>query len=277
MSAVSLQPKMALLAVVLISLSSGFACADTITLTGTCSQSIVNATNNHITFNLSNSGNGTATNILLLPRVSGGITANTSMHANILAPDSAIGFDIYMHNLSYPGSYAQNFLVEYGQGSSAFIALFPCIVPIISNAQGAVVVGSVSNPSGSLYNATIENPSFPVNAVVQVAVPPELSAKPQSFNLTLGQSSVSQISYNVTPIVSEVGTFTSAIEVSYIYEGMHYASMRAFGVSIGSHAAAGTGNFTLIAIGAVIICIIILLILSVIRGGGKAKAGKAGD
>ncbi len=260
----------------LASLCLSMARADTITLTGTCSPSVVNATHDYIEFNLSNSGNGTATDILLLPKISGASSYNQSVSANILAPESTLQFMVYAHNLSYPGDYAENFLVEYGQGSSTFIALFPCLVPVLARTQSAVLIEDVANSSRSAYNATIVNPSYPVNASVQVVVPEELTARPSAFNVELNTTVPSRISFNVTPLASGVGTFTSAIEASYVYKGMHYASLQTFGVSIGAAASGGSGDITLLALAAIIICIIALIAFSIARGRAR-PAAKTGD
>jgi hypothetical protein len=262
----NMQTKALLLIIISLLLSSGMASADTITLTGTCSSGLINATNDHIAFNLSNSGNGTATNILLIPQLSGASTYNGTVSANILPPDGSVLFSVPLSNFSYPGDYAENFLIEYDQGSSQFIALFPCLVPIIRGSQSPVIAEGISNSGGHAYNATLIDPSSAVNATVQIIVPQELVANPTSINVHISPSKPSTINFNVSPIQSLVGSFTSAIETSYVLNGVHYASLQTFAVTIGSSGSNGSGDLLLIFIAVIVAALIALIIASAVRG-----------
>src|ERR1700733_1000124 len=88
--------------------------ASTVTLTGSCYATIINQTNNYIQFNITNSGNGTATNLIIEPVVSGASLVNsTPITIPLVAPNGAYPQKIYLDNFTIPGSYVEQFIVKY--------------------------------------------------------------------------------------------------------------------------------------------------------------------
>ncbi len=244
------------------------ASASTVTLTGSCIGTLVNATHNYTTFYLTNSGNGTATQIRLIPELSGATPAASGLNASLIGPGGNLSFEVYMRNFSLPGGYAENFFLEYSQGSNTYVALFPCLIYIERQAQSLVAITSVNNVGGDEWNASaFVLASYPVTATVHVAVPPELVGPPDA-SVVLEPNTQTPIRFNVTTKQTASASFSAALEVSYVHDSVHYATMHPLIVGIvGSgvgHSSVGQSGL-IIAIGAIVAVLLALIALSVVK------------
>lgn len=102
---------------------SGYACAGTVTLTGSCPNRALNGT---AFFNLSNSGNDSAYRLTIVPRIPTALTEYATYNLDDLPPDSTGVFNMTLVNVTGRGTYAGQVDVAYEQGTDYFTAVFPC-------------------------------------------------------------------------------------------------------------------------------------------------------
>jgi hypothetical protein len=253
-------------------LFAGLASASTVTLTGTCYSRTINQTNNYIQFNLTNSGNGTATNFLLAPEIEGASTTNSSILIPLIAPGGKYTRDIYLSNFTQPGSYAERFVARYSQGTSTFITLFPCLVNIDQNAQSLLGITSLTNTNSGKLIVNISNiADYPITAQISVYAPPDFTIENATKNITVNRYSLANTSFIVTTPKYTNAQFPVSVAVSYVEGNVHYATLAVTTISFGGGSGSATsffnsGTLILVVIAAVIIIIIILIIISIMHG-----------
>jgi hypothetical protein len=251
------------------------AAASTVTLTGTCYSTIINKTNNYITFNITNSGNGTATNFLIVPEIDGASTPNTTISIPLVAPGGAYSERIYLSNFTIPGSYVERFVARYSQGSSTFTTLFPCLVQIGQNAHSILYITNITRGKrGDNISVNISNiADYPIAAQVSVYAPPDFTVVNPTKNVTM------QYGLTSTPFAISTQTqytnfeFPITVAASYVSGNVHYATERT--ISIGASAgtsSAFTANLLLFGIVVLVVVIVALIVLSVILKKGKGGA-----
>lgn len=245
----------------------GIAGASTVTLTGSCYSRTINQTNNYILFNITNSGNGTATNMVLEPIIQGASTANSGLSIPLVAPSGSYSEKVYLSNFSVPGSYVERFIASYSQGSSTFITIFPCLANIGQQAQSLLGITSIGRSSNKILVNISNIADYQIGAQVAAYAPPEFNISPQTKNVTIKQYSLTNASFAFTAPSYTNAEFPVAIAVSYTKNGVHYASLGVTTISFGNGQSAQLlnlgGNLILVAIGVVIAIILILIILSV--------------
>lgn len=259
--------KIMLIALMLIA-SMSLAFGSTVTLTGTCYSKLINASNNYMVLNITNSGNGTATNLLIEPSIQGA-TTNTSILLPIVAPSSTYMEKIYLQNFTLPGSYVENFVTRYSQGSSTFITLFPCLININQNAPSALGITSLELKN-KIIKVNISNiANYPITAQVSVFTPPSFTVFNSTKNITINKDSNSNISFSISTPQYTNAQFPIAVAVSYINSNVHYSTLAvssiSFGGGTGSIASILEGNGILFVILAIIIIIIALIIFSILK------------
>jgi hypothetical protein len=245
----------------------GIVSASTVTLTGSCYGQLVNQTNNYIIFNLTNSGNGSATNFVLEPILQGASTQNKSITIPVVAPSGSYSEKIYLSNFTLPGSYVERFVASYSQGSSTFITLFPCLVDINQQAQSLLGITNIGKASGSIY-ANISNiADYPINAQVVAYAPPAFTVKSPSQNVTIKQYSLTNVSFAYTAPAYTNAEFPITVAVSYVLDNVHYAALSVTTISFGGGTSTGGlgGNTVLIGIGIVIAIMLILIVISIVK------------
>jgi hypothetical protein len=247
---------------------AGMASASTVTLTGTCYSRTINDTNNYIQFNLTNSGNGTATNFLLVPIIEGAATKNTSFLLPLVAPGSTYSEKIYLSNFTLPGSYAQRFVARYSQGTSTFVTLFPCLVNIGQNSQSLVAVTGIKSNSRQMSVNISNIASYPINVQISVYAPPEFNVTSPNRNITLSSYSNSNESFAFSSPAYTDASFPIVVSLSYINNNIHYASIATTSIKFGSGSSTISsllgGNLITIGIIGLIAIIIILIVLSIL-------------
>jgi len=261
-----------------IMLLIGITAASTVTLTGTCYSNIINQTNNYITFNLTNSGNGTATNFLLAPIIEGASALNSTISIPLVAPGNIYSERIYLSNFTIPGSYVERFITRYSQGSSTFVTLFPCLVRINQNAQSIIAITNITKSKNSdNLSVSISNiANYPIAAQVSVYAPPDFTVVNSTRNITLKQYTSTSASFSVSTQAQYTNSeFPIVVAASYIRGNVHYATLAettiSFGAAPGSATSALTDNLLLFGIVAFIVIIIVLIALSVILRKGKHR------
>ena len=110
--------------------------------------------------------------------------------------------------------------------------------------------------------------------MLQVSVPSGLFATPGLQTLRSSTVKSSITGFYVSPLQSTSGSFSSAIEASYVYNGVHYSSMRPFAVTENSGTYGTTINPVLGGMALIIIALIILIINSIIIRSKTKKSWK---
>jgi hypothetical protein len=252
----------------------GISGASTVTLTGVCRSNLINQTNDYITFNLINSGNGTATNLLIEPEIYGASTQNSLLSIPIVAPGATYSNNVYLSNFTIPGSYVERFDTTYSQGASTFVTLFPCLVDIEKSAQSLIQIKNLSRKGSNITVNISSVAANPIDAQISVYAPPSFTVENPIKNTTIGGHSYSLESFGVSTPQYTNAEFPIVVTVSYISNGTHYATLGVTTISFGGtggSAVSGSGNFLLIGIVAIIIIILILILISVLVNRRKHK------
>jgi len=257
----------------------GISAASTVTLTGTCYASLINQTNNYLQFNLTNSGNGTASNLVIEPVIDGASPTNATISLSLVAPGTTYPEKVYLNNFGIPGSYVERFVVSYSQGSASYITIFPCLVDIGQSAQSLLGITSITK-SGNHISANISNiADYPITANVVVFSPPSFSISQPFKNVTVNQYSLTNVSFSFGSPKYTNAQFPIVIAVSYLKDGVHYATLGVatitFGSGSGSQILSLGNNLILIVVGIVVIVILALIIFSAVRNKGGRKEGKS--
>ncbi|MDE1810741.1 MAG: hypothetical protein KGH66_01735 [Candidatus Micrarchaeota archaeon] len=195
----------------------------TVTLTGSCPLAVVNSTNNHIMFNLSNTGDGVAGGVTVFPIIKGALTYNSSAYISELLPDQSNTVLIWVSNLTAPGEYVDYFVTRYSQGEQSFITVFPCVTAMQQRSQSMVQVANLNVTKGkvlaTLYNAA----DYPVNASASLEVPPSFNVDRPVSNITISPQSTLEVSFNITAPQATNATFPISFAASYLHNETHYA------------------------------------------------------
>ncbi len=204
----------------------GMASAGTVSLTGTCSNGVISNASNYTTFSLLNSGNETATSLLVLPKFAGGTALNGSESLQSISPGQNRTMKFYFNNFSTPGSYAGSFTVAYSQDTSSFFVLFPCILNFVNHTSSVVDVSGI-NQSGNTINVSLVNlGSSTLNVRVAMLLPPEFNAYPSNQSVALQPGAMQKVGFSFThPPLSQV-SYGIAASASYDANGLHYTTIR---------------------------------------------------
>ncbi|MCW6159742.1 MAG: hypothetical protein LVQ95_01475 [Candidatus Micrarchaeales archaeon] len=267
-----------LLAVAAISLF-GLAGAGTVTLTGTCPNSL-SRSSNYIFFNISNSGTDPALNMQIIPNLTGFSTYNASESIGALGPTQSITKYFYIYNFSYNGTYAEAFLAKYDQGGSTFYAVFPCPVSIGASTTPIAAISSITEGPGDTLNVTVANRyNVSVSATLSVIAPPALSMSPKSRSILLQPGAQQSLFFSFAQPPSGQ-SFTTAFSLSYLDGGQHYASVMDYVVGSGNSLPVqqgGSSDSIIIWGFALLVALILILIALSLRRNGKRDRGARGE
>jgi hypothetical protein len=259
-----------------LALVVGLAGASTVTLTGTCYSGVVDQPNNYILFNLTNSGNGTATNLVITPLIDGAAPNNTTITLPFVAPGSTYSEHIYVWNFTTAGSYVERFLVRYNQGTNVFTTVFPCLADFLQGAQSMLAITRLGE-SGNNAQINISNiANYSINSQITVYAPPSFVVVPPSKNVTINGNGRATASFVINPPAFTNAEFPVAIGVSYIKDGVHYATLAITTItfagtpSISKLPQLGSTLLVILLIAAILI-IIILIIISIIMNRRKKR------
>ena len=254
---------------VLLAALIGIAGASTVTLTGTCRSNFINQTHNYITFNLTNSGNGSATDMVIEPVIQGASALNSTISIPLVAPGTAYDERIYLQNFTMPGSYVEKFVARYSQGSSTFITLFPCPITIGQSAPSLVGILGFNYNNNNLQVNLSNMADYPINAQVSVYASPSFTIFNSTQNLTLKKYTLANVSFGVATPKYTDAEFPVAVVVSYVRNNLHYSALGVYTITFGSgHGLLYSileGNLLLFAIAGLIIIIVILIVISILK------------
>ena len=253
----------ALFAVLFIASAEG----STVTLTGSCAAQTVNAANNVFVFNLTNYGNGTATDLYLAPLLSGVSTSNSVVLLPVISPGAHYSESFYLYNFSMPGSYAEYFIANYTQGTETFTTIFPCILDVNKSSRSIVQVSSINQSKGTLNVLLVNYYNGTINATVHVQAPSSFAILEPDSSFALGPLSQKRLLFNITTPEYASASFPISVAVSYTSNGVHYAAIAQTSVVFGGTGALGASGLqlTTIAIVAVIVILLMLIAVSAVR------------
>jgi hypothetical protein len=268
-----------LIGLVALSLLFGIAVSGTVSLTGTCYPQPVSAPSGNATFNLLNTGNESATSILIVPNFNGGSAVNRSVSLSSLSPGQNVTFTFQFDNLSTPGSYAGSYSAAYSQGSQTFFALFPCIINFGKVTSSLVRITSVY-VKGNAANVSLVNlASAPIIVNVSMMMPEGFSFSPLSRLVYLGPHASNNTMFAVSqPTVSGV-SYSAGTSASYTSGGLHYATLLTYTLNFYKAPGLASSPYTVYAIAALIIIVLAgLILLSILRKkkSGASKRGAEG-
>ena len=246
--------------------------ASTVTLTGTCTQSLASGPSSNITFSIINTGNGTATSMILTPLISGAYIRNSSAFIQTINPDTNYTRPFSISNASANGSYIINFIASYAQGSSQFSTIFPCVVYFGHPAGGPLAV--ITNFNNDRITANVSNyAGDPITANVVVLVPPSFGLPNPTSSITINGSKSVSLHFALKPPSYTDASFPLLTELSYFYKGVHYSAL---GQAIATFGPAGQSNSpNLITIGFIVLAaiFIILIVVSLFKARSRKFPG----
>lgn len=247
----------------------GITGAGTVTLTGSCSQSIINSTHNYTTFFLSNSGNQTASNLTIIPRIYGASAHEPEALMPYLSPGQNQPENFYLYNFSLPGSYSDAFVVGYLQGGSTFYALFPCILNIENETHSLVGISDVNQTNNVLKFIVFNLGQSAVNVSVSTLLPPTFSSIPESTNITIDPNSKENVTFALSYPGMSGASYSVGLSASYIKNGLHYSVLYPFVIGFYNTKKTLGSSAILVAAAFVIFIIIILIIISIVKNRRK--------
>ncbi len=252
--------KQLIVAFVVLAALLGYAGASTVTLTGTCTGQTLTANSSTLYFYLSNTGDGAATNLLIVPRLFGLSTYEQSENLSALDPASNASFAFHTSNFSYPGTYVGGFILEYEQGSSQYISTFPCMYSILNSTRSLVSVQSSNITPKRLTLSLASLSSVPLNVTAFVLAPPTFTIKPANQTLRMPPDTISTMLFNITsPHMSGV-SFTIGAIISYVSGGKHYAYLVDNVLLFPSGSGGSNSGYLLIALIVGVVAVILILI-----------------
>jgi len=254
--------------------------ATTVSLTGGCLPAQANESTSYIAFNLANTGNGTATNLLVMPMLNGASTYNSVKNLSLIGPGNNATFKFYLHNFSLPGSYAEGFIVQYMQTGVTGFAVFPCMLNIGQQTTSQVSITRMRFSNGNLTATIFKLGGTTADVNVSVLAPPDFGISPKMRSISIQPGSFTNTTFRVllpqnTQFVN--ASYSIAVMLSYTDSGLHYASYSTTVVS--QNNGGGSSNFQLgnllyVAMAAAVIAVIALIIASVIINKRRQSTGK---
>ncbi len=265
---------MKFLVIFLAILMIGAVSASTVTLTGTCYSGIISDKSNYIQFNLTNSGDGTATNLVITPIIEGARPNNTTISIPLVKPNTTYAEKVYMWNFTTVGSYVERFVVRYDQGTQQFTTVFPCLAYFFKGAQSQLTITALGKNTSGVYVNISNVAGYPISAVATVYAPASFSVAPQSRNITVDGFGTGKASFVVVPPQYSDAEFPIAVGISYINGGVHYATLAITTITFAGNPSSKLqlGNILLLlGLLATIVIIIILIIISIIINRRKKR------
>lgn len=255
---------------IILAVAIGNVSAGTVTLTGTCNIPV----HNNLTFKLANTGNDSASNLVLTPHIQNVQLSQSQYTAQSILENSTENFTVSFSNVTIPGSYSDYFVLAYLQGSDQpFTALFPCTVDLYNSTTSEVFVTSnvISKTLDRIINVSLFNEGAENLSVnVSLLLPPTLGS---DSNIVVNMAPYQHRSLNFSVQNPQSGaSYLAMVSAQYEFSGMHYASQSIFAIS-GS--VASTTSFSIspylpfLAIIVVILVVIALIVLGLRRSRSK--------
>ena len=264
---------------ILLSIMVGVVGASTVTLTGTCYSGIITEPNNYIVFNLTNSGNGTATNLVITPMINVATPNNTTVTIPFVGPGVTYSEKIYLWNFTSAGSFVEQFAVRYSQGTNQFTTIFPCLADFLVGAQSLVGITNLGRTSSGVFVNFTNTAPYTVNTQATIYAPPSFLVSPLSSNSSVQPHGNVTEGFEVTPPQITDAEFPIAVGVSYVVNGVHYSTLAVTSITFAGIPASSKlpqlgGTLLIISLLLAIIIIIILIVLSIIYSRKKKEKEK---
>lgn len=244
--------------------------ASTVTLTGSCPAQTVSPAHNVFVFNLTNSGDGAASNFYLIPELSGASTFNSFMLLPVIAPGSQYSESFYLYNFSMPGSYIEYFLANYTQDSENFSTFFQCALYVNRSSQSAVRITAINQSKGAVNVLLFNYNNMTINATVHVQAPASFALSDPNASVVMGPHDKKSLSFNVSIPKYSAAAFPIGVAVAYVSNGVHYATIAQTAISFDSVRTSSGLKFTTIIMAAVIAALLFLIVVSVVKKRGHA-------
>jgi len=216
-------------------LIGSYSFAGTVTLTASCPLNVVNSTNSHISFNLSNSGDDVAGGIMISPILKGALTYNSTVSLGELLPGQSSAAAISVSNLTQPGEYVDYFVTKYSQGEQTFVTVFPCVAAMQRTSQSVVQVANITTSKTQVFVTMLNSADYSVNATATLAVPPSFNVDHPIANVQIAPQSTASVSFNVSAPQYNA-TFPISFSASYVRNGTSYAVLQVTDFSTTSQA-----------------------------------------
>jgi hypothetical protein len=244
--------------------------ASTVTLTGGCPLYVINSSRSYITFNIDNTGNGTASDLWMSANFSGIDPQNAVAHIQEMGPNSSNTVQFYLSRFAGQGGYAVNINATYSQSGSTYTTVFPCIIYIGEQTSG--LLNEVVSVKGKVMTVGITNIApEAIEAQVDAVVSPAFSVKNGTRAVTVRADGHTELYFNITTPSYNDATYPVIGELSYEYNGTHYAQMGSAPLVFGSGGiqTANTGGgggigLTVWILAAVVAVIVILIAASLL-------------
>ncbi len=235
--------------------------AGVVTLNSACGHSL---SQRYVLFNLSNTGNDTAYALHILPFISGVTLSNGSYYLGSLGPGTKASINLTLENITAVGSYSDYIAVAYGQGSSSFVAVFPCLLSFSRSAPSQVELAyNISHSNGEdIVSAKVLNAGRDaISTNVSLILPPEFSyLSNKSFNIHLGPLQSGLARFVLSSQAQAPYSYSGAISASYEKNGTHYASIA--GIVVGSASIIHSSRPSAILFGVMLLAALIVLLLA---------------
>ncbi len=258
------------------------ASAGTVVLTGTCVAQPANSST--LTFNIANSGNVSAAQMVINPTVVGANVSSHSIDMGLLSPGSNVTAEVNVTGIQEAGVHAVYYSAVYEQGGSIFSTVFPCLLPIHASTNSSLemtVTPELSSSGTGTINVTVFNAGAPVTANVFLALSPAFTynkGTQSSYSVSLAQYQSENLTFSVSfPPSLQLGYGAGAF-ATYSYGNESYGSLSIFTLAVAGQqtppaAAQRTPSLLLYGMVAIIAAVVVLLIYSVARRGRKKKSG----
>lgn len=210
--------------------------SSTVTLSGTCGQAVIRAPNGYLAFNISNTGNGTASDLLIQPS-GAGLRQNAST-INAMPPGARDSIAFPVNSVGEPGSYAVNIGVTYSQQGSTFSTVFPCIVNI-GTASVSSVFERLNYTNRNLTAKLMSGSNSTLNMTATAVLPSGFYTPEPQRHVSLPPYGTANISFNLTLPSYGSAMLPVAVELSYSLNGVHYAYLSTALISLTSPALVG--------------------------------------
>ncbi|HVC58627.1 MAG TPA: hypothetical protein VND15_04090 [Candidatus Acidoferrales bacterium] len=229
----------ALASLIALLLIGSYTFAGTVTLTASCPLNVVNSTNTHISFNLSNSGDDVAGGIVVSPIIKGALTYNSTVSLGELLPGQSTAPAISVTNLTQPGEYVDYFVTRYSQGEQTFVTVFPCLAAMQSKSQSVVQVANITTLKNQVLVTMLNSADYSVNATATLEVPPSFNINRPSANAEIAPQSTALVSFDVSAPQYNA-TFPISFSASYVLNGTSYSVLQVTDFSTASQPQSGS-------------------------------------
>ena len=238
--------------------------ASTVTLTGSCSQNIINQTSNSLIFNLTNSGDGAATNLLFIPTLDGASTYNKTVSLSLIAPGNTSTIRFQLYNFSLPGTYSTYIVTKYSQDASTFITIFPCLINLQKSTRSVIGILNLTQSRNKVSVYLINLATRPIATTVVAEAPPTFTINNSVRNITIGPYEKAGLIFNISKPQYANARFPIAFSASYSDGTYHYSTLAVNTISF-STASSNTSFDIGILIILIIAVLLVLILISIIR------------